>query len=57
MLSVNTLIQVVSYYDLSVLSMSVMGLQKKVWMGGAGGVRSIQVLFLIFLIFLTLQSP
>ena len=40
-----TLIKVVSYYDLSVLSLSVMGL-KKVWMGGCvGGVRSIQVFF------------
>ena len=27
-----TLLKVVSYYDLSVLSMSVMGFQKKVWM-------------------------
>ena len=35
-LSVYTPIQVVSYYDLSVLSMSVMGFQKKVWMGGVG---------------------
>ena len=32
------LLKVVSYYDLSVLSMSVMGFQKKVWMvGGWGG--------------------
>ena len=29
-----TLLKVVSYYDLSVLSMSVMGFQKKVWMEG-----------------------
>ena len=29
-----TLLKVVNYYDLSVLSMSVMGFQKKVWMGG-----------------------
>ena len=27
-------VKVVGYYDLSVLSMSVMGFQKKVWMGG-----------------------
>ena len=27
-----TLLKVVGYYDLSVLSMSVMGFQKKVWM-------------------------
>ena len=51
-----TLIKVVSYYDLSVLSMSVMGFKKKVWMGG-GWVRSIQVFLEIFLIFLILQSP
>ena len=36
-LSVYTLLKVVGYYDLSVLSMSVMGFQKKVWMGGGGG--------------------
>ena len=55
-LSVYTLRKVVGYYDLSVLSMSVMGFQKKVWMGGGwvGGVSSIQFLFFIFL---TLQSP
>ena len=29
-----TLITVVGYYDLRVLSMSVMVFQKKVWMGG-----------------------
>ena len=34
-LFVQTLLKVVSYYDLIVLSMSMMGLQKKkVWMGG-----------------------
>ena len=33
-LSVYTLLKVVGYYDLSVLSMSVMGFQNKVWMGG-----------------------
>ena len=33
-LSVYTLLKVVGYYDLSVLSMSVMSLKKKVWMGG-----------------------
>ena len=33
-LSVYTLLKVVGYYDLSVLSMSVMGVKKKVWMGG-----------------------
>ena len=30
----STLLKVVGYYDLSVRSMSVMGFQKKVWMGG-----------------------
>ena len=43
-LSVYTLLKVVGYYDLSVLSMSVMGFQKKVWMGWVGGVSSIQYL-------------
>ena len=48
--------KVVSYYDLSVLSMSVMGFQKKSLDGGwVGGVSSIQFFFLIFGIFLTLQ--
>ena len=38
-LSVYTLIKVVSYYDLSVLSMSVMGFQKKSLYGGWVGGR------------------
>ena len=56
-----TLLKVVSYklyYDLSVLSMSVMGFQ--VWMGGGwvgGGGELYPSLFWIFGIFLTLQSP
>ena len=33
LLFVCTLLKVVTYYDLSVLSMSVMGFQKEVWMG------------------------
>ena len=33
-LFVYTLLKAVSYYDLSVLSMSVKGFQKKVWIGG-----------------------
>ena len=38
-----TLLKVVSYYDLSVLSMSVMGFQKKFgWGGWVGGLSSIQ---------------
>ena len=32
-----TLIKVVSYYDLCVLYMSMMGFQKKVWAGGLVG--------------------
>ena len=43
-LSVYTLLKVVGYYDLSVLSMSVMGFQiKKFGWGCVGGVSSIQV--------------
>ena len=37
MYSVYTLLKVVSYYDLSVLSMSVMGFQKKFGWGGCTG--------------------
>ena len=55
-LSVYTLLKVVSYYDLSVLSMSVMAFQKKVWLGGGWG-ELYPRLFFIFGIFLTLQSP
>ena len=41
-----TLFKVDSYYELSVLSMSVMGLQKKKFgWGWVGGVSSIQVFF------------
>ena len=59
-LSVYTLLKVVGYYDLSVLSMSVMGFQKKKvwieggWVGGWGELYPI--LFRIFGICLTLQS-
>ena len=53
-LSVYTLLKVVSYYDLSVLSISVMGFQKKVWMRvGRWG----ELYPSIFGILLTLQSP
>ena len=58
-LSVYTLLKVVGYYDLSVLSKSVMVFQKKFgWGVGAylGGVSSIQICFGIFEIVLTLQS-
>ena len=46
-LFVYTLLKVVSYYELGVLSMSVMGFQKKSLDGGGwvGGVSSIQVYF------------
>ena len=50
-LSVYTLLKIVSYYDLSVLSMSVMGFQKKVWMGVGGWGELYPSFFLIFLIF------
>ena len=54
-LFVYTLLKIVSYYDLSVLSMSAMGL-KKVCIGGGWG-ELYPVLFWIFWIFLTLQCP
>ena len=48
-----TLLKVVGYYDLSVLSMSVMVSKKSLDGGGwAGGLRHIQYIFC-----LTLQSP
>ncbi len=56
-LYVYTLLKVVSYYDLSVLSMSVMGFQKKKFGWRVGGVSSTQVFFGFFEFFLTLQSP
>ena len=40
-----TLLKVVTYYDLSVLSMPVMGFQKKCVWGWVGWVSSIQVYF------------
>ena len=54
-----TLLKDVSYYDLSVLSISVMGFQKKVWMvgGGVGGLSSIQVYFGFLEFLLALQRP
>ena len=47
---VYTLLKVITYYDLSVLSMSVVGFQQKKfgWGGGVGGVSCIQVFFLDF---------
>ena len=53
--SVHTLLKVVEYYDLGVLSMSVMGFQKKeVWMVG---VWVGKVLFWIFGIFKLCEAP
>ena len=56
-LSVYALLKVVGYYDLSVLSKSVIGFQKKKFGWGVGGVSSIQFFFWIFEKKLTLQSP
>ena len=42
----SVLLKVVGYYHLSVLSMSVIGFQKKVWMGWVG--RALSNFFLIF---------
>ena len=54
-LSVYALLKVVGYYDLSVLSMSVMGFpKKKIWMDG--GVSSIQYFF-GFLDFFNFAKP
>ena len=49
-LFVYTLLKVVSYYDLSVFSMSMMGFPKKNWIG-------CELYPSIFWIFLTLRSP
>ena len=52
------LLKVVSYYDFSVLPMSViMGFQKKFGWGWVDGVSSIQVYFGFFEFFKNLQSP
>ena len=55
-LSVYTLLKEVGYYDLCVLSMSLMVSQKIFGWGLVGGLRPIQF-FWIFRIFLTLQGP
>ena len=60
-----TLLKVVGYYYMSVLSMSVMGFQTKVWMGwvggwvgGVGGFRGeLYPRCLDFLIFLNFAEP
>ena len=50
--AVHTLLRVVGYYDLSVLSMSVMGFhKKKVWMGVGGWGELYPSFFWIFGIF------
>ena len=51
------LLKVVGYYDLSVLSMSVMGYPKKVWMGWVGGVSSIQFYFGFLEFFKLCKAP
>ena len=56
-LSVHTLLKVVGYYDLSVLSMSVMGFQKKISMGVGGWGEFNPSFVWIFGICLALQSP
>ena len=52
-----TLLKIVSYYDLSVLSMSVMGFQKRFGWGVGGRGELYPSLLWIFRMFLTLQSP
>ena len=57
-LFVYTLLKVVSYYDLSVLSMPGMDFQNKSLDGGwVGGESSVQFYFGFFEFFLTLQNP
>ena len=57
-LFVYTLLKIVSYYDLSVPSMSVMGFQKKKFgWGVCGRCELFPVLLWTFRICLTLQSP
>ena len=55
-LSVYTLLKVVGYYDLSVLSMSVMGFQKKS-LDGVGGWGELYPSFFLFLEFLNFAGP
>ena len=52
-----TLLKVVGYYDLRVLSMSVMGFQKKFCWGVAGWGELYRSCFRIFGIFLTFAKP
>ena len=55
-LSVYTLLKVVGYYDLSVLSMPVMGFKKKVWMG-VGGWGELSPIFLDFWNYFNFAMP
>ena len=56
-MSVHTLLKVVGYYDLSVLSMSVMGFKKKKLDGGGWVGSAIQVFFGNFLNFFNFAKP
>ena len=56
-LFVYTLLKAVSYYDLSVLSMSVMGFQKKVWMGLGGWGELYRIFVCGFLDFFNFEKP
>ena len=56
-LSLYTLLEVVRHYDLSVLAMSVMGFQKKVWMEGGWVASALSKLILDFWNFVNFESP
>ena len=57
-LFVYTLLKVINYYDLSVMSMSVIGFQKKSLDGGlVGGVSPIQVFFGLLEFFKLCKAP
>ena len=56
-LSVHTLLKVVGYYDLSVLSMSVMGFQKKFRWGMSGWGELYPIFVWIFGICLNFAKP
>ena len=51
------LLKVFGYYDLSVLSMSVIGFQKKVWMGVGGWGELHPIFFLDFWNFFNFAKP
>ena len=54
---VYTLLKVVSYYDLSVLSMSVMGFQKNMFVWGVGGGCELYSVFFYFWNFFNFAKP